>query len=166
MGRSVTRDRAAGTEHGVRYEDDLYTWAQEQVVLLRAGRLDEVDAENVAEELADVGRSEESKLDSILRVLVMHMLKWDQQPELRTPSWLHSIDEQRRRYAKLMRKNPGLKPRRDEALADMYPIARNWAASETHFDVSEFPETCPYSWDDLLNRPFEADPPQPGKHRR
>ena len=38
-----------------RYEDDLYTWVQKQVALLRAGRHDEVDALNVAEKLADEG---------------------------------------------------------------------------------------------------------------
>src|SRR3954452_855418 len=82
----------------VRYEDDLYTWVNEQVALLRAGRLDEIDAENIAEELAGVGRSETAKLRSILRVLVMHMLKWDQQPEFRARSWVHSIRDQRKRF--------------------------------------------------------------------
>lgn len=140
-----------------RYEDDVYGWVKEQVALIRAGRFEEIDAANVAEELSDVGRSEESKLDSILRVLVMHMLKWDQQPEMRTPSWMHSIREQRRRYERLLRRNPGLKSYRDEALAYSYPTARDWASEETHCDVSEFPEICPYAWDDILDRPFEAD---------
>ena len=157
MSQPATKERRTRPPARTRHDDDLYTWVQEQVVLLRAGRLDEVDAENVAEELSDVGKSEESKLDSILRVLVMHMLKWDQQPDFRTPSWVSSIHEQRRRYAKLIRRNPGLEPSRDEALADIYPISREWAAAETHFHVSEFPETCPYSWDDLLGRPFEVD---------
>ena len=157
MSRPATRERTAEPRGGTRYEDDLYGWVQEQVALLRAGRLAEVDVRNVAEELSDVGAAERSKLDSILRVLVMHMLKWDQQPDFRTPSWVYSIQEQRRRYAKLIEKNPGLKPHRDDALADMYPISRNWAAAETHFDVSEFPTTCPYSWNDLLERPFAVD---------
>lgn len=142
-----------------RYEDDIYTWVQEQVALLRAGRLDEVDAENVAEELADVGKSEQSKLDSILRVLVMHMPKWDQQPELRTPSWMRSIREQRRRYDRLIRGNPGLTSYREDSLAYSYPTARDWAARETHYGIDEFPDACPYTWDDILHRPFEADPP-------
>jgi hypothetical protein len=37
------------------YERDLYAWVQEQVALLRAGRLGEIDAENIAEEISDVG---------------------------------------------------------------------------------------------------------------
>jgi hypothetical protein len=139
------------------YDEDFCAWVGEQVALLRAGRFGEIDAENIAEELSDVGKSEYAKLDSVLRVLLMHMLKSDQQPELRTPSWVYSIDEQRRRYLKLIRKNPSLKAYRDEALADIYSIARNWAASETHFDVSEFPSECPYTWADIIERPFEHD---------
>ena len=142
----------------VRYEDDLYTWVGQQVALLRAGRLDEIDAENIAEELGDVGKSEYSKLWSALRVLLMHMLKWDQQPEFRTPSWMFSIREQRRRYGKVLDDNPGLAPRRDEALREAYESARDWAANETHLPVDEFPSQCPYDWNDVLSRPFDTDP--------
>ena len=85
----------------------------------------------------------------------MHMLKWDQQPEFRTRSWVFSILEQRQRYAKVLRKNPGLKPRRGEALIDAYKSARRWAAEETNLSLREFPDECPYSWDDILQRPFE-----------
>ncbi|MDQ3559327.1 MAG: DUF29 domain-containing protein, partial [Pseudomonadota bacterium] len=38
-----------------RYESDLYAWSREQAALLRAGRLGEIDAENIAEEVLDVG---------------------------------------------------------------------------------------------------------------
>ena len=148
------RARARNRTH---YEDDLYSWVQEQVALLRAGRLDEIDAENVAEELSDVGSSQYDQLWSSLRVLVMHMLKWDQQPEFRTPSWVFSIREQRKRYARILKKNPGLASRRDEALADAYDSARDWAANETHLSIDEFPGECPYTWDEILGRPFETD---------
>jgi len=140
-----------------RYEDDLYTWVQEQVALLRARRFDEVDVELVAEELEDVSKREYSRLYSCLRVLIMHMLKWDQQPEHRTPSWIFSIREQRRRFGRLLKGSPGLKSRLDEALAEAYPDARDWAANETHLPPEEFPTDCPYAWDDLLERPFDLD---------
>lgn len=157
MSEAVAKPKLASPPTTTRYEDDFYTWLEEQVALLRAGRFGEIDAENIAEELSDVAKAERSKLDSILRVLVTHMLKWDQQPELRTPSWVFSIREQRRRFGRLIARNPGLKPSRDEALQDVYPTARDWAAAETHYHVSEFPSECPYGWDDLLNRPFEVD---------
>ena len=65
------------------YKEDLHAWAREQAALLRAGRLGEVDAANIAEELDDVGNEQYDKLESALRVLLAHMLKWDHQPERR-----------------------------------------------------------------------------------
>jgi hypothetical protein len=37
------------------YETDLYAWSLEQARLLREGRLGEIDAANIAEEILDVG---------------------------------------------------------------------------------------------------------------
>lgn len=147
----------ASTRGRTRYEDDLYTWVQEQVALLRAGRATALDLDNIAEELSDVGNAQYSQLESALRVLIIHMLKWDQQPEKRTPSWVYSIHEQRRRYAKILKKNPGLKPHLEEMRADIYPVSRNWAADECNLPPDEFPPGCPYTWDDLLERPFDLD---------
>ena len=87
MADPVTKERAPAKKRA-RYEDDYYTWLNEQVELLRARRFEEIDVENVAEELSDLGKSEFARLRSTLRVLVMHMLEWDQQPEHRTPSGL------------------------------------------------------------------------------
>ncbi|MDP4021612.1 DUF29 domain-containing protein [Methylobacterium sp. NEAU 140] len=140
-----------------RHEDDLYTWVQEQIALLRAGRVDALDLDNIAEELSDVGNAQYSQLESALRVLMIHMLKWDQQPEKRTPSWIYSIREQRRRYAKILRKNPGLKQHLETIREDIYPISRDWAADECNLQPDEFPPNCPYDWEDLLERPFDLD---------
>jgi hypothetical protein len=52
----------------------------EQAALLRAGRITEADALNIAEEeLDDVGNEQYDKLESALRVISVHLLKWDQQ---------------------------------------------------------------------------------------
>ena len=88
------------------YERDLYAWVQEQVALLRAGRLGEIDAENIAEEISDVGSNEYDKLESALRVLLAHMLKWDHQPERRSRSWENTIGEQRDRARQPPHDNP------------------------------------------------------------
>ena len=74
---------------------------------LRAGRLDEIDAQNIAEERRARANSQAA---SCLRVLLMHMLKWDQQPEHRTRSWIFSIREQRR-VSPLAKSRAALAPR-------------------------------------------------------
>ena len=73
------------------YEQDLLAWAEANACLLRAGRLSEVDAEHIAEELEDVGKSERRALRSHLRNLMLHLLKWQFQPGLRGPRWRRSI---------------------------------------------------------------------------
>jgi hypothetical protein len=45
-----------------RYDRDLYSWAVQQAALLRAGRLIEADAGNIAEELDDVGSEQYNNL--------------------------------------------------------------------------------------------------------
>jgi hypothetical protein len=44
------------------YERDFYAWANEQAALLRAGKLDSADVENIAEEIESMGRSEKAQL--------------------------------------------------------------------------------------------------------
>lgn len=149
-------DPAAPTR--ARYQDDLYTWVSEQVELLKAGRVTEIDAANIAEELADVGHEQYDKLESALAVVLMHLLKWDHQPEARSRSWEATIREQRRRIARVLGKSPGLKARLSGILAEAYEDGRAWAAVETLLPEADFPPECPYSWDEIQTRPFEVDP--------
>ena len=135
------------------YDRDVYAWSQEQARLLREGRLDEIDTENIAEEILDVGRNEYDKLESALRVLLTHMLKWDHQPERRSRSWENTIIEQRDRTERQLLENPSLKNRLAEAVRHAYRSARREASSETDMEVAAFPEECPYEWDTILNRP-------------
>lgn len=146
------KTRASDSPPRTRYEDDLYTWVREQVALLRAGRLNEVDALNVAEELSDVGREQYHRLESALAILAMHMLKWEFQPEKRSRSWESTIREQRRRITKLLKKNPGLKSELEEALADAFEDGRDRALAETGLPYDAFPVACPYSFDELMSR--------------
>lgn len=140
-----------------RYENDVYGWVQEQIALLRAGRLDSLDLTNIVEELTDVGAEQYDKLESAVVIVLVHMLKWDHQPERRSRSWTQSIEEHRIRIGKQLRKNPSLKSRLAEALVDGYRVGRVKAAREMKRETRSLPTDCPYTWDDILNRPFELD---------
>lgn len=157
MTQALAKPKGRTASAATRYEDDLCAWVDQQVALLRGGRIGELDLHNIAEELSDVGKTQSWRLWSVLRVLVMHMLKWDQQLERQSASWVRSIREQRRRYAKLLKTSPSLKTQRDEILADVYPTARDWASEETHIPEDEFPAECPYDWEDILERPFDLE---------
>jgi len=146
------------------YEHDLYSWAVEQAALLRAGRIAETDAKNIAEQLDDVGNEQYDKLESALKIILMHLLKWDHQPERRLRRWRSSILVHRRHVLKVLRKNPGLKPLVGEAVSEAYEVARIEAAGETELDEDTFPLECPYSYDELMQRPI-AWPPEESRAR-
>lgn len=155
--RRTTEDLSELTPR-VRYEDDFYTWIGQQVALLRAGRFDEIDAENIAEELADVAKSEFNALESALTIVLLHMLKWEHQPERRGRSWDASIAEHRRRAVRLLKESPGMGPRLQEAVDHAYLDARGRASAETDRPRKAFPPACPYGFDEIMTRPFDFDP--------
>jgi len=143
---------------GATYGADFYTWAVEQAALLRAGRLGEIDATCLADEIDDVGNAQYDKLESALTVLLQHMLKWDHQPGPRSRSWQNTIDEQRLRVLRQLARNPGLKGRLGEALADAYQYGRRRTSTETNMDLSVFPSELRYSFDAIMSRDHGLEP--------
>ena len=139
------------------YESDLHAWSREQARLLRAGKLDQIDAENIAEEILDVGKTEYRILESALTVLLTHMLKWDHQPERRSRSWSTTIGEQRVRAEQQLADNTSLKPRTGDAVELAYRRARLRASGETDMDLKTFPEACPYDLEAIMSRPFQLE---------
>jgi len=136
------------------YDRDFYSWTQEQARLVRAGQWARVDRENVAEEIESLGRTEFNKLESALRIILLHMLKWDHQPARRSRSWALSISQQRLELDDVLADNPGLRPRIDDAIARAFRKARLQAVQQTNLNETQFPVACPYSWDDLVSREF------------
>lgn len=136
------------------YERDFYSWLMEQARLVREGRFEALDRDNLAEEIESLGREQFNKLESALRVLLLHMLKWDHQPEKRSRSWALSIRDQRLALDDVLADNPGLKPRITEAMTRGYRRARVQAAKETGLETSVFPEACPYSFENAVSREF------------
>ena len=80
-----------------------------QAELLRAGRLSEIDPAAIAEEIDDVGEEQYDKLESALRVLMLHLLKWDHQPDQAQP-FLDAVHSRAAAASSApTAKNPGLK---------------------------------------------------------
>ena len=81
--------------NAIAYDEDFCAWTEEQARLLRAGQFSQLDVENIAEEMEDLGRSIRRELRNRLAVLTMHLLKWQYQPGHRSRSWSITIREQR-----------------------------------------------------------------------
>lgn len=123
------------------YEQDFYTWTEQQAQALTQRRVESLDWEHLAEELADLGNRHYDQLSSRLAVLIGHLLKWKYQPEHQGSSWRATIREQRRKISRLLHKNPGLKSRWQEVWEEAWLDGRDLAIRETGLDESIFPET-------------------------
>lgn len=136
------------------YDLDFHAWANEQAALLRAGKLDQADIANIAEEIESMGRSEKRELVSRLAVLLAHLLKWRHQPLHRSASWQATIRLQRRALADHLADNPSLKALLGEATARAYGTAVIEAAAETGLVEATFPEVCPWDAEAILDATF------------
>ncbi len=65
----------------VLYDQDFNLWLAETVRSLKEGKLSEIDYGNLIEELETMGRSEKNALKSNLKILLMHLLKYQFQPK-------------------------------------------------------------------------------------
>lgn len=139
------------------YDIDFYAWANEQSALLRAGKLSAADVENIAEEIATLGRSEKRELVNRLSMLLMHLLKWQFQPEKRSRSWEFSIKDQRRMLASHLRDNPSLKYQLLESITEAYASSVGRAGLETGLPDQAFPSLCPYVPDKMMSVDFWPD---------
>ncbi len=139
----------------VDYDADLAGWAYAQADLLRALRPAGIDWANIAEELKDLGNSQFKAFSSALAIIIHHMLKWDMQPERRGNSWARSIRNHRNEAKYDLRTNPSFKSRIDEALDMAWQRGVSDASGEMDIPLRQMPETNPYTWDDIMNRPFD-----------
>ena len=154
---SKLTDRIDAAVPGPACAADFAAWALHQAALVRARRWDLLDITNIAEELETLGRAEFNALVSQLRVVLLHLLKWDFQPERRSRSWAGSIAEHRSRIEDQLADNPSLLPRRNEALARAYRLARLAAVTETGLPLHNFPIDPPYDWPAIMERPVDID---------
>src|SRR5215475_8808190 len=105
------------------YDQDFYTWTQEQAALLREGAVDALDLTNLAEEIESLGKSDRRALGSHLRNLVLHLLKWRYQPSGRQTghSWQSSIRNARAEIDVLLEDSRSLQQEVVGLLARWYP---------------------------------------------
>lgn len=147
------------------YETDTYGWALQQAEALRAAaRLKlntplALDWENLAEEIEDLGKSRARELSSRYYQLLAHLLKWEFQPDKRTPSWRATVSEQRSEIREVLSESRSLKPQREERLRAAYGKARRLAGDETGKGLDAFPEENPYTLDQVMDYDFWPGPP-------
>jgi hypothetical protein len=133
-----------------KYLTDFSLWINQTAQLLREHRWHEIDVPNLIEEVEGLGKSERRGIASQLNRLLLHLLKWQYQPQRRSDSWLDSITDARTQIELAIEDSPSLGRYPVEQLEESYQRARRQAAKQTSMEISVFPETCPYSLELVL----------------
>ncbi|KJU82600.1 protein containing DUF29 [Candidatus Magnetobacterium bavaricum] len=136
------------------YEVDFYQWVFYNADLLRQGRFAEIDIENIVEELESMGKNNKRELLNRLMVLIKHLLKWQYQPKRRSRSWSTTIDNQRSDVKRLLEDSPSLKNNIETVIAKEFIEAKRKFEVETGINANTLPETCPYTFEQLMDYGF------------
>jgi hypothetical protein len=144
-------------ENTVSYEDDTFLWSQQQAsVLRRLARTrrdlpNELDLENIAEEIEDVGRSQLNAVTSNLALVLAHLLKIASVADEADPV-RHWRSEILNFHTKLsFRFMPGMRQNID--LGRIWRSARSSAAADLESygqSLIELPQDCPLELDLFL----------------
>lgn len=133
------------------YSADFSLWIRQTVQLLQERRWQEIDVPNLIQEVEDLGKSERRGINSQLTRLLLHLLKWQYQPQRRSDSWLDSITDARTQIELAIADSPSLRNYPAEQLEVNYQRARRQAAQQTQLEISVFPEVCPYALEQILS---------------
>ena len=87
-------------------------------------------------------------------MLLAHLLKWEHQPDQRSAGWLGIIVEQRRQMGAVLADAPSLAKVLEAALVAAFADARDDASRETGLAPEVFPQDCPYTVEQILDKTF------------
>ena len=133
------------------YTQDFNYWCKCQSALLRSGRFDGLDLQNLAKEIEDMGNQQEWELFNRLTQLILHLLKCKYQSSQITKSWKNSIVFQRDDIEYLVKKNPSLKPVLEQSIEDAYKRARKLFEPETGISVKKIPVENVFTVQEILD---------------
>jgi hypothetical protein len=127
-------------------ETDRAAWASATASLLEDRDFESLDIAGLAEEMRRLSGADYHELQSRLRTLIIHLLKWSYQPRKRSRFWLVTIGTQRVEIETLLEQSPSLRTRlRPKDLQKIWHRAVDLAATETGIDIEKFPSAC--VWD-------------------
>jgi hypothetical protein len=138
------------------YDEDIAGWALEQAELLRAGQLQLIDTERIAEVLIGLGLEERRGLASRFVALLEHLLKWQYDPERRGAAWRNTILVQRRAIGRMLVRTPSLRHVLEDGewQQEIWDDAVDGAAREAGLDPATLPQCCPWSMAQLRDEQF------------
>ena len=122
-----------------------------QAECLRRQQWDALDIDHVAEEIEGVAHRQWHAVTRHLRVLLLHLLKWEYQADRRAPRWLRRIDQAQAELESYLWESPSLQAQLPTLVGRAYLQAHRFVARETGLPPETFPGTCPWPPEHLLD---------------
>ena len=133
------------------YEIDDSLWLEATIELLKAKRFDALDLENLIEELEDLGSEKKFRVASLLEQIIRHFLLLQFCTEERAYNQDHWELEIANFQIQLKRPlTTNLRNYLQNELTNIYEDAVFFVRKKTKNQVN-FPDTCPYSLEELLD---------------
>ena len=139
------------------YANDYQDWLAQTARLIRERRWQALDADHLADEVEDLGKTERRGIASQLTRLLVHLLKWRFQPVRRSGSWRDSIADARLQIQLASEDSPSLRAYPASQLDTCYTKARRSAAQQTGLAPEVFPVACPFAIEAVLSDDWLPD---------
>ena len=152
-----TRRKDMGALASTTYEEDIAAWMSQQLAYLKAGEYDKIDMDNFIDEAEGVVRTDKRSMKSYFVILMGHLLKIQYQPSKKTKSWYYSVDNSRLEINGILSDSPSLKSYMPLAFEQAWEQARKLAISETNMSTREFPRSCPWDLDYVMNKKINIE---------
>ena len=136
------------------YDTDFNLWIEQTITALKSGDLQTLDLDNLIEEIEAMTRSDKREIFNRLKVLIMHLLKCQYQPQKKTNSWIKTINEQRDQIELVLADSPSLRPYLTSKLGEIYKKAKRDAVTETKLTPETFPTDCPFTEEQILDSEY------------
>ncbi|MEH2164174.1 MAG: DUF29 domain-containing protein [Nostoc sp.] len=133
------------------YESNYLQWLEETIKCLKAGKLVEVDYENLIEELEDLAKNEKRRVRSLFEQIIRHLLLyqyWDLEKPRNDNHWVAEIISFRNQLNEDLSAN--LRNHLEENLSIIYSNALDYVKAKTK--LNNLPELCPYTLDKIFDK--------------
>jgi hypothetical protein len=136
------------------YDTDFNLWIEQTIAALKSGDIQTLDLDNLIEEIEAMTRSDKREIFNRLKVLIMHLLRCQYQPQKKTNSWIKTINEQRDQIELVLADSPSLRPYLTSKLEETYKKAKRDAITETKLTPEAFPTDCPFTEEQILDSEY------------
>jgi hypothetical protein len=135
------------------YEEDYTAWLDLTLTQLKQQNLSDLDWTNLIEEIEALGREQRHKVESYLLRLLIHLLfyqYWESERTFSGKGWEKEIDNFRLELDLLL-ESQTLHNHFLSILEKTYAKAKKFGAQKSKLSITNFPESCPYSIEQILD---------------